>query len=892
MTRKYAYGEQIGYFPTFDEWPEKAVSFDGWYTESGDEVYVDSEVTEDITLYAHWTYSESTMYFVKFYHYNESDPYKTIERAKGARIGEDMDNPTRTGYTFKGWFTARTDGDQVFATKKVYNDLNLYEQWIADTCTITWNPNYSGASTFTSEKEYGSSLGTLPIANRTGYSQDNWWTASSGGNKIMTSTVVESNIEYYAHWIISKYTITYDLKGGTWNDVSPDNEYYVTTETFNIKNPTYAGRTFIGWTGSNGNTPQLTVTIEKGSTGDKRYVANWNVGGYVVSFIPNNEHATGTMNPQEFSWDTYQKLRKNEFQQTITVTFDGNGGVPSENSITSYREFLRWETTGVPQGEEVRTYVDQQNVRNVAYSGTSSVTLRAIWGGFESIVLPNAGRTGYTFNKWYPSASGGTSIGGYGDQYQPNEDVTLYAHWTANKYNVTFDGNGGRVIGTSPREVTYGQSYGELPSAQYDEYAFNGWFTGASDGSKVESSTIVAIASDHTLYAHWKDGKMTLTFNTNSGYFDDDDVPYSRRCWIGKAFSYEGNVPSGEFPSPIREGYQFSGWYSDETFEREVVSSDVAPEDDMEIIANWTPNKYQVTLDRQGGTTGSTSVEATYAAPMPSATMPEKTGYIFNGYFKETEGRGTKYYNDNGSSAHRWNIPGDDVLYAYWKAKECPLKFHANGGTGTMPTGKRAIYDQPMPAYDQSAPTRTGYRFQGYYDTSENEGGNKYYNNDSSVSSAHIWDKDTTSETTLYARWLANTFYVRFNANGGSSSMADQTFTYDQGQNLSANAFSKTGYVFNKWTTNADGSGDQYGDGELVSNLTATHEGIVNLYAQWEKDFIKITFHRNYGLNCTVTFNANGGTVNITTRAVTFGQPYGELPIPTRVGYTFNGWFT
>ena len=146
----------------------------------------------------------------------------------------------------------------------------------------------------------------------------------------------------------------------------------------------------------------------------------------------------------------------------------------------------------------------------------------AKWGEFGKIYLPNANRTGYTFANWYTSASGGTSKGGSGAQYQPTGATTLYAHWTANKYNVTFDGNGGRVIGTSPREVTYGDSYGELPSAEHDEYAFKGWFTGATDGNKVESSTIVAIAGDHTLYAHWKDGKMTLTFNANLGYFEDD----------------------------------------------------------------------------------------------------------------------------------------------------------------------------------------------------------------------------------------------------------------------------------------------------------------------------------------------------------------------------------
>jgi uncharacterized repeat protein (TIGR02543 family) len=51
----------------------------------------------------------------------------------------------------------------------------------------------------------------------------------------------------------------------------------------------------------------------------------------------------------------------------------------------------------------------------------------------------------------------------------------------------------------------------------------------------------------------------------------------------------------------VRPGYQFSGWYNDETLEREVVSSDVAPENDMEIIANWTPNFYIIRFNANGG---------------------------------------------------------------------------------------------------------------------------------------------------------------------------------------------------------------------------------------------------------------------------------------------------
>jgi uncharacterized repeat protein (TIGR02543 family) len=129
----------------------------------------------------------------------------------------------------------------------------------------------------------------------------------------------------------------------------------------------------------------------------------------------------------------------------------------------------------------------------------------------------------------------------------------------------------------------------------------------------------------------------------------------------------------------------------------------------------------------------------------------------------------------------------------------------------------------------------------------------------------------------LYALWRANNYQVRFNANGGAGSMANQTFTYDQGQNLSFNAFSRTGYDFSKWTTNADGSGTQYGNGVLVSNLTATPGGIVDLYAKWVIN------------QYTATFVHNDGTGNTTQKAQNYGTAL-SAPTMTRTGYTFEGW--
>ena len=130
-------------------------------------------------------------------------------------------------------------------------------------------------------------------------------------------------------------------------------------------------------------------------------------------------------------------------------------------------------------------------------------------------------------------------------------------------------------------------------------------------------------------------------------------------------------------------------------------------------------------------------------------------------------------------------------------------------------------------------------------------------------------------------------FYTK-NGDGSLSKGADVTngyheaksqhFVYGTAQNLTTNTYTKEGYTFNGWNTKPDGSGTSYVDGGLVNNLTSVEGGIVNLYSQWLKQY-------------TVTFNANGGTVDTASKVVTYTMPYDELPTPTREGYTFKGWY-
>lgn len=95
---------------------------------------------------------------------------------------------------------------------------------------------------------------------------------------------------------------------------------------------------------------------------------------------------------------------------------------------------------------------------------------------------------------------------------------------------------------------------------------------------------------------------------------------------------------------------------------------------------------------------------------------------------------------------------------------------------------------------------------------------------------------------------VANSYTIKYNANGGSGSMSDTGATYNSAVTLRTNTFTRSHYTFKNWNTKADGSGTSYSNGASVSNLTSTNGGTVTLYAQWT------------GVTYTVSYNANGGT--------------------------------
>ena len=126
--------------------------------------------------------------------------------------------------------------------------------------------------------------------------------------------------------------------------------------------------------------------------------------------------------------------------------------------------------------------------------------------------------------------------------------------------------------------------------------------------------------------------------------------------------------------------------------------------------------------------------------------------------------------------------------------------------------------------------TRVGYLFKKWNTLSNGSG--LSYNDEEPVLNATSRNNEVID---LYAQYDPITYKIRFNSNGGTGNMNDQTFTYDISTKLNRNTFTRAGYTFSSWNTKADGSGTSYSNSHDILNLSSTLDDIINLYAIWEE---------------------------------------------------------
>ena len=636
-------------------------------------------------------------------------------KTHGSTLGT-LPTPTRAStaeysYTFAGWFTAASGGTQISTTTTVTKDVTYYAHWTATKRSYTATFNGNGGSTPSPSsitKEYNVALGTLPTCTRTGYTFLGWYTASSGGTKISTTTVVTKDITYYAQWSINSYTLTFNPNGGTVTPTSKNLEYnsvYGTLPTPTRNSDAQYTYTFAGWyTAATGGTQVTAAT--KMAAEDTTVYAHWtsNTRSYTVSY----QTTYGTLNrtSQSVAYNSKGSCTLTMPDNTAEFTYTFVGWYTAANGGgTKVGSELTLETPAIKGTVIYYAYVTRSTksyTHTFNANGGGTVNPATITKVYNTALgtLPTVSRTGYTFVGWFDTsaASGGTQAT---TTTKVTGTKTWYARWSINSYTFTFDKNGGNTPSSTTITKEYNTAVGTLPTCTRNAdntytYAFAGWFDTSASSGGTQLTTTTKVTSNKTWYARWTSTykNYTVTWDGNGG------TPSN------SSSSFHYNDALGTLPTATRTGYTFKGWSTSKTGTVDV-STTTKVTANVTYYAVWTINSYTWTFDANGGT-GDTTKTLNYNAtlstlPTASRASTAANNYTFAGWFDTDASTGGTQLTTS------TKCTGNKTWYARWTTSTRQYKLTVTAGTGGTVSGG-GTYDYNASA-TLKATANSGYHF-------------------------------------------------------------------------------------------------------------------------------------------------------------------------------------
>ena len=486
-------------------------------------------------------------------YFNSSTNHFSLD---GSTVASSCPIPTRKGYKFTGYSQGRADGSSIgypicdsagrwisyFSPFSGYN--YAVATWKAyDDRVLTLDPNGGSVSPTSKTVKCDSPVGELPTPVREGYDFSGWFTSSSGGTQITSTTDWPNDADgtAYAHWT-KKPILTFDPSGGS---VSPSSIYCTTGQPIGqLPEPTYSPNRFLGWfTASTGGT-KVTQNTTYSWTTDKTIYAHWEAP-HTLTFNPTGGQ-TSEITRNIFTGDAIGTLptasKSGYFPDGWWTEEEGGEEVTPETTYdwtTDKTFYAHW------------TLAEQWNLTFAANGGTVSPASKRVRPGNAVGELPTPEYDGREFLGWFTQPSGG-------DQWDEDtvfdyhNDVTLYAHWFRYEYTLRFDPNGGTVDETE-RTVTINEPIGELPEPTKYANTFLGWFTARYGGEQWDEDTVFERTDDTTIYAHWDtdpDYVRTISLNSEGGTVS----PTTVSCTYGIQIDY--------IPIPVKSGKIFLGWFT------------------------------------------------------------------------------------------------------------------------------------------------------------------------------------------------------------------------------------------------------------------------------------------------------------------------------------------
>ena len=489
-------------------------------------------------------------------------------------------------------------------------------------------------------------------------------------------------------------------------------------------------------------------------------------------------------------------------------------------------------------------------------------------------------RDGYTFTGWKRA----DNQQAYGDGQwvtnlttQPDGIVTMVAQWSANEAHIRYNPNppAGKTAGGNGTPNWDGHT-GDTPAIggngwTIDGYTFAGWTTSPDGGgTKYAPGASWTANGTLTLYAQWTPGEAGLTYDGNGATGGKTDPQNG-------VTDQKVNVRQNGF---TRDGYTFVRWDTQADCRGKAVNpgDKWTLQGSSTLYACWAGNAQTLTYHGNGATGGNTAAQSgkTGDELTTNANGFTRDGYTFVRWDTAKDGSGTAYgEGKNGVGRYTMKPAGND-LYAIWQANPANIRYRDDwGATGSTPDTTGVTGQNVTIA--QNGFTRPGYTFTGWArdrrtDPSLQPGGRYTL---------------TPGTTTLWAQWKADPAHLIYNSNSGSTSQTRRTDgVVDQTLTVIANPFTRSGYTFTGWNTQADGRGKAYAAGNgfrLVADAKSNPVNTTVLYAQWRINRVALKFDPNGG---------TGGYPDITADAFTTVTIPADAKEPKvqRPGFRFTGW--
>jgi len=736
-------------------------------------------------------------------------------------------------------------------------------------CTVTFNPNggtlKNPADSSQSVNKYSKAARPEP-PTQSGKGFVDWYTDTSSTVPYNFEAAVTGAITLYAKWSDTVYTVIF---------YDTDNTTEVSRQTIGeggkaspVKKAGYTAtwyketsRNTVWNFGSDTVTANTSLYVTWTAT---KYIVKYETNGGTPGTIPDKTNvlwgdknllpAQPTKPGCTFAgWDVVTGGSRTNVQNT-----DAYSDLATDDTVLDITLKAQWTD---------KTYAVNYDT-NSATSGSITAKTGVKWGDKDLLPASNPARTGYTFGGWNVVTGGSQTNVQNSHQYSnlaTNDTVasiTLQAQWTANIYTVTFNKNGGTTEAspTSKTVTVPATTIDALPAAPTKTgYNFDGWNT-KEDGSGSAFTAATSVTGSITVYAKWANYSYDVTYAKNDG----SNTNHATKTVASPATTV-GALPT----APTRTGYKFVIWNTEKDGSGSAFAANTPVTGNITVYAQWTAkNEIRVNFNANGGDTPTpTNKTVTFDAAYGDLAAISRNAYSFDGWYTQATGgtivtSGTIVSDENEHTLYaRWTPLNGGILVTFDKNT-------TDSTNGPNPATKGVTDNAAYGAL--AAISRTGYSFDGWY--TQTTGG------------AQVTDTTTVTNASahsLYAHWTAITYKVHFDGNGATvTSMADQSFTYDVQQRLRANTYTKNGYGFVGWSKVQSSLTNEYIDEQLVSNLTATANDTVTLYAIWNP------------VGLTVTFDANGGgTPTPASKTVAFDAAYGDLAAISRAGYTFDGWF-